>query len=170
MTVSPRCSATATSAETRSDAIIVSFDSVWYSRLRNRSFSAVMRKRIPTTLSPKWIYFHVNSPKGAICGRARLDATRTVNAGTVLELSTELGLTREAIAKYLGSADSVGLYRLRTVEFAKTEATTTELSRWMTYNPPQSFLVLSVAGKAIIDRLCGFTSKAAPKHSGVRHT
>ncbi len=68
--------AKASDVEEQSDGIVVSFGSEWYQPLCQRKFRAVIRKRIPKTLKPAWLYFHVNAPVSAICARAQIRAVR----------------------------------------------------------------------------------------------
>lgn len=165
MTTRPSIMAKATSPDTRSDAIVVSFDYRWYTRMRARAFSAVIRKRMPTSTRPSWLYIHVNAPKSAICARAAIAALEHRDLASALALSDVLALSPQAIASYVADAASIGVYRLRRIEFARTEVTTALLAHHMRYSPPQSFLVLSLQGKHLIDRLCGFRGNTVARRA-----
>lgn len=149
-------SAKAQNAEERSDSIIVSFGAEWLDPLLKRAFSVVIRKRIPKTFTAKWMYFHVNSPVSAICGRGSIESTIELTAKEVVRLSKEITLPPAEITAYLGSEAKIGVYRLGVIQIANTSVTTEVLGQVLSYHPPQSFLILSERAKAIVDRLAGF--------------
>jgi predicted transcriptional regulator len=150
--------AKATTDAARSDAIVVSFDIKWYKRLRERTFSAVIRKRIPKTVSPRSMYFHINAPKSAVCGKASVTSVRIVGRSEVLSLTRELDMTEDMILAYLGPAQTVGCYSLGTIALPPRDLTVNEIRQQMIYHPPQSFFVLSNPAKLLLDELCGFTA------------
>lgn len=152
-----RISAKAKEVEDRSDAIVVSFDAKWYAPIRARTLSLVIRKRIPTSCQPKWLYFHVNSPKSAICARARLTSIAYMPTELVRTFSSELALSSREIDEYCTDLEKVGAYRIEGIELASTDISTRELQRKLIYVPPQSFMFLSKEGKAVIDVFCNFT-------------
>jgi len=151
-----RIVAKAIASDPPSDAVVVSFDASWYERLRKKAFSAVIRKRVPTSTRPNWLYFHINSPKSAICARARLESMGRLDFNSALKMENKLSLPREDIVAYLGNDDAVGIYWIKDIEFPRTEVSTNQLNRLIVYNPPQSFFFLSPEGKRIIDEMCGF--------------
>ena len=57
-----RVPAKAINTADQSDGIVVSFGADWHERLLEGRFTAVIRKRVPKTVTPKWLYFHINSP------------------------------------------------------------------------------------------------------------
>ena len=156
MIVQAKISAKAETPDMRSDAIVVSFDYIWYEPLRRRGFSAIIRKRVPTTFQPSWLYFHINSPKSAICARAPLAGIDHLDLKSVIKIEKSIGISRVAITDYFGHADSVGVYLLGTIELAQVEAAISKLSASLIYSPPQSFFVLSRPAKEIIDTICRF--------------
>ena len=157
--------AKARSAEERSGAIIVSFGTEWYEPLQKKNFKAVIRKRIPANYCPEWLYFHVNSPVGAICARATIREVKSISLREALGLAAELSMETDAIRSYLGQSDSVGCYVLGQTELATTQVTMTQLAKRMVYFPPQSFLYLSIHAKPIIDDLAAFSANIATKDS-----
>ena len=61
--------AKATSPETRSDAIVVSFHAGYFDDVINGVITAVIRKRIPRSASPRWLYFYFNAPRSVLAAR-----------------------------------------------------------------------------------------------------
>lgn len=156
MTSQVRKQATAGSVGDRSCAIVVSFGYEWYAKLRNRTFSAVIRKRVPSTSKPTLLYFHINRPKSAICARASVLSVARVSKRQAVALATELDLSTISIEQYVGDHDSIGLFRIGNIELPEDEITTTALQSTLVYYPPQSFFVLSRDGKSVIDSMCRF--------------
>lgn len=154
-----RVVAKALDSESRSDAIVVSFDAEWYERLRAKRFSAVIRKRIPATLQPKWLYFHFNSPRSALSARARVLSVEMIDEAKALSMERQLDLTADRIRLYVRPNPEIGCYRLAGIELAKRDAALQELGKTLVYYPPQSFFVLSKAAKQIIDEICGFENR-----------
>lgn len=138
-----------------SGAVLVSFDPIWYPLLRS-GLTAVLRKRVPTTRAPNYIYFHLNSPIGRISARAKITSIETITPGNALKLAEELMLSEKEIRAYTANLDSIGVYRISNIEMAKYEISTSELRSVMNYNPPQSFLYLSHQARSIINEACHF--------------
>lgn len=141
----------------QSDSIVVSFGAEWHEPLLAKQFSVVIRKRIPRAASFKWLYFHVNSPIGAICARAPIRKIFTATKKQALALASRIHLSSDDIAAYIGLANDIGCYELGPFQFAKKPATTTELAAQLVYHPPQSFFIVSKRAKKIIDQAAGFS-------------
>ncbi len=156
MIVQARIWAKAETPEMRSDAIVVSFDYIWYEPLHRRRFSAIIRKRVPTSFQPSWIYFHINSPKSAICARASLKGIDHLDLKSAIDIEKFLGLSRDEIISYFGHLDSIGVYLLENIELAEVEVSIGKLAERLIYNPPQSFFALSRPAKMVINQMCGF--------------
>jgi hypothetical protein len=139
-----------------SDAIVVSFDFTWYQGLKTGAFQAVIRKKIPRSFRPRWLYFHVNSPKSAICARGEIRSVEEIDLLGAIDLRLPLQLEEKEIRGYLGGKGKVGLFRLGEIRLAAAERTSSELRERLVYHPPQSFFRLSQQGKKVIDSMCGF--------------
>jgi hypothetical protein len=157
MTVGPRIPAKAAMPEDRSDAIVVSFEYKWYTAIIRAAFSLVIRKRIPTSHKPDWMYFHVNAPKSVICARASVTAVGTMPTKLLCTFTSELALHPDEIAQYCKGREEVGVYRIAGVTLPAVEASMAVLQRELIYSPPQSFMFLSRQAKAVIDRICNFS-------------
>lgn len=149
--------ATASSIEDRSDAIIVSFDSRWHDVLKGGRVSYIIRKRIPKD-TYEWIYFHVNSPISAICGRAKINSICNIALSEAAKLSDEIGLSEKDIFAYVGNRNSIGCYKIGSFEVAVNPQRADEVNKFVNYNPPQSFVILSKSAKQIIDEMSEFCS------------
>lgn len=163
-----RILAKAVAPESQSEAIVVSFGSEWYESLRGKQFTAVIRKRIPANTRPSWLYFHINSPKSAICARAEILSIEKITRSRALQIRRELDLSEEQILKYFGRHESMGCYRLGRIAYPDKDVTSTQIAEQMVYHPPQSFFVLSKEAKKILDGLCGFKREAAVRREDSR--
>src|SRR3989442_302849 len=112
---------TAKAADTgdQSDAIVVSFGAEWHQPLCERKFKAVIRKRIPKTLNPAWLYFHVNAPVSAICARAPILALCDLKRDEALRRAADLALSPADITTYIGGDPTIGCYELGTITPAR---------------------------------------------------
>lgn len=153
--------AKATNLEEQSDSVVVSFGAEWHEPLLARRFSSVIRKRVPKTLHPQWLYFHINAPISAISGRAAIIAIKEVTLPQAVKLTKELALPVADIEKYFAGDRSVGCYELGTIHFPMKPLTIRELAESMVYHAPQSFFILSKRAKVVIDGLAGFKSPSA---------
>jgi hypothetical protein len=149
-------SAKANNAEEQSDAVVVSFAAEWHKLIESKSFSAVIRKRIPRTIEPKWLYFHVNSPIGAICARAQIESCKEILIDEACAISISINLSPQHIRDYAEEHQKIGCYRLVKIFNAAQPVIQSQLSGHMKYHAPQSFFILSKAAKSIIDQLAGF--------------
>jgi predicted transcriptional regulator len=154
--VSDRIAAKAVRPEERSDSIVVSFGPDWLQPLQGRKFTAVIRKRVPKGARPKWIYFHINAPISALCGRAEIRSLDELAVGKVIKMGNELALSPAQIRSYTGTEPAVGCYRLGKIQFPQKPIKMSVLSSHMVYHAPQSFFILSRKGKAAIDKLGRF--------------
>ena len=148
--------AKAVDSNSRSDAIVVSFKSDWYESLKSARFEAVIRKRAPTTFSPRWLYFYINSPKSAVCAKSEILSIEIIESSKAFELTRELDMSHAQIRDYLGSRHSMFLYRIGRPYFPDSEVQLHQLRRHLVYYPPQSFFALSTEAKEFLDRICGF--------------
>jgi len=158
-----RVIAKATSKAEHSGAIVVSFDSRWLRPIQDARVRAVLRKRVPTSADAKWMYLYVNSPVAAIVARARITRIEKVTSDDASEHVAELVLTVGDIDKYIGDADTVGMYVLNDIAIAEKPLTISEMGKELVFYPPQSFLFLSDAGKGVIDRRTGFQGSGKQK-------
>ena len=149
--------AKAQTAVERSGAIVVSFGANWYQEIHPSSFSVIIRKRVPASDHPRWLYFHVNAPVGKICARATIESIRHLSLEEALALANEIDLTDKDIKTYVGNNEAIGAYFVSEIEMAQRQMSTSELQECAIYFPPQSFLFLSHDGKRVIDRKCGFS-------------
>jgi len=159
MSSADRIPAKAANRESRSEAIVVSFRSDWYLSLRAHRFTAVIRKRVPLSVHPRWMYFHLNSPISAICARADILSVEMIDRSKAIQLSRELDLSEDQIVGYFGTLESVGCYRLGALLYPDSDVTRAQITTRVVYHPPQSFCVLSRDAKELLDRLCGFDSE-----------
>ena len=158
-----RIPAKAMGPEEQSDAIVVSFGAEWHKQLTAKQFSVVIRKRVPKSTSFKWLYFHVNSPIGAICARAAIKTIFTATAKEAVKLAGKINLTPEEITEYIGNDASIGCYEIARFQFAKASLTTAVLGTRLTYYAPQSFFILSKPAKLRIDQMAVFSSSVQSK-------
>lgn len=148
--------AKALTLEQRSNAIIVSFDSKWLKPFRKSEFSVVIRKRAPRDRTFEWLYAHIKSPVGAICGRARINDIGTMKADEAVEISMNISLSKKEIMDYISGESSIGFYEIGKFEIAENPAHTKNINEYIKYSPPQSFTILSKFAKRTIDSICGF--------------
>jgi predicted transcriptional regulator len=100
----------------------------------------------------------VNSPIGAICGRAKINSASGITLIEAVNLADEIGLSEKEIYSYVGNGNSIGCYRIGSFELAMNPKKTGEINKLVNYNPPQSFLILSKPAKQIIDEMSEFCS------------
>lgn len=142
--------------EQMSSAVLVSFADKWKYSIENRCIEMVIRKRVPNSYLPKWMYFHVNAPVGQICARAEISDIKKISLQDALEMRQKIGLSADEIEKYLGKDKYIGCYFLTKIETPRNICKSITLKNIMDYNPPQSFLYMSIEGKRIIDDICDF--------------
>lgn len=168
MTTTQLVPAKASGPGDRSDGVVVSFDAKWYEAIVAKAISLVIRKRIPTSYKPEWLYFHVNAPRSALCARARLTSVASMPTKLVRTLASELCLDSADIDEYCGNLEEVGAYRLGGIELAVVEVSVAELQRQLSYTPPQSFMFLSQRAKTIVDTACKFAKVPLAARTGTQ--
>lgn len=141
----------------QSDSIVVSFGAEWHQQLLSKAFSVVIRKRIPKNTSFKWLYFHINSPVSAICGRAEIKTIFTATDTEAIGLASEINLSPAEIKSYINGDHTIGCYTLGKIQLTNAPVPASKLATRLTYHPPQSFFIVSKVAKAVIDKLTGFS-------------
>jgi predicted transcriptional regulator len=160
MSTQQNSSAKAVSSNDQSDAIVVSFGYEWHKHILASSFSIVLRKRIPSKCTKfKWIYMHVNSPIGAICARAAITQISHISLNDAIDWHSEINLPEKAIRSYIGTSDTIGAYRIDKIELTSDPLNTATINEQLVYFPPQSFFILSIRGKEVLDELAGFSRR-----------
>lgn len=155
---SDRIVAKATTRDDQSDAIVVSFAADWYEPLKHRKFSAVIRKRVPKSLSPRWMFLHINAPVSAICACAEIIKIESISLDQAIVTSDELHMPADKIKQYVGAERAIDCYKLGQIYFPGHNLSINEISVHMIYHPPQSFFVLSERAKNLLQELAGFFS------------
>lgn len=168
MNTDERIPAKAISAEDQSDAVVVSFGAEWRGKLATQTFNIVIRKRVPSSSNFKWIYFHINSPVGAICARAPIRRIAYITRKAAVGAAKRIGLSAAEITSYIGSAPEIGAYEIGQVQCPIKPITTGDLASHLNYFPPQSFMIVSKAAKLIIDRLAGFERGGKKRAGGAK--
>jgi len=148
--------AKATTDAEQSNAIVVSFAARWHQHLLAQDFSSVIRKRIPKYKTFEWLYFHINNPVGAICGRAQIETITILTTELAIASGREINLSASEINSYISGDGHVGCYKLGAFQFSNKPVHTTELAARMIYHPPQSFFILSKRAKELVDQMAGF--------------
>jgi len=148
--------AKATTPAEQSDSIVVSFGAEWHQHLLSKAFSVVIRKRIPKNSSFSWLYFHINSPVSALCGRAKIEKLLTVTEKEAVALAKQIHLSPAEIKSYIGGDSNIGCYKLGAFEFGREPVTAATLGTRLVYHPPQSFLILSQRAKEVVDHFAGY--------------
>jgi predicted transcriptional regulator len=162
-----RIPAKAMTREEQSDAIVVSFAAQWHRPLTKKTFTVVLRKRIPQVSQFRWLYFHLNSPLSAICGRALIKKTSAITKTEAVALRKAINLSALEIESYVGKDATIGCYELGRVEVLSQPVPASELSSRLVYHPPQSFFILSKNAKHVINEMAGFnrTERERPSTS-----
>ena len=148
--------AKATSPAEQSDGVVVSFGADWHEPLLAKAFSLVIRKRIPKCATFNWLYFHINAPISALCGRARIQKVLTLTEKEAIAHAKQIHLPPAEIKSYIEGDSKIGCYKLGAFEFGKMPVSAARLSTRLVYHPPQSFFILSKEAKKIIDAFSGF--------------
>lgn len=156
MNTKERIPAKADTSSEQSDAIVVSFGAEWYEHLLAQDFSVVIRKRVPGNTAFKWLYFHINSPVGAICARAAIKRIVSITKQEAIRKAKLINLSSDDITSYLGNRQHIGCYEIGTIEFPAKSITAAQINSELYYFPPQSFFIVSKNAKSIIDHMAGF--------------
>lgn len=142
--------------ENQGGAIVVSFEASWLDSIRKKLITRVIRKRVPKTNNPRFLYVYVNSPVGALVARAKISKLSAANIATALKHAKTLCLSPKEIKAYIGPANEVGMYQLESIQLASKPMTLHELRSAMTFHPPQSFFFLSREAQSVIDQKARF--------------
>jgi len=144
------------SLDDRSEAIILSIDSKWSVPLLSGSLQCVIRKRLPISSYPRFVYFHAKSPLSAIIGRAEIVEIRRAPLAFLLHSQVALQIDAERIESYVGNSTEAGWLKFRAMEATKRTVGLARLRSELEYFPPQSFAFVSRKSLPIIDEMCGF--------------
>jgi hypothetical protein len=144
--------------EQTAEAVVVSFHSSWQEKIRKSAFTTILRKKIPVIARPQRMYFHVKSPIGAICARARIREIKNISKAEALNLELSINLSTEKILQYIGNASHIGAYFIADIYYAPCEAKLRDINCEFPYYPPQSFVSLSADREEKIINICKFNT------------
>ena len=150
-----RLTAKAANAEA-STGVVVSFDARWFRPISEGRISLVLRKRVPQSALPKWMYMYINSPASVLLARAPIKKILTLPLADALKRHKELDLANDEIGAYFRGSAAVGAYELGPLEIASEPLQLSWLRHNMTFHPPQSFFFLAQTAQAVIDKHGGF--------------
>lgn len=148
--------AKATSTESTSDSIIVSFDSRWENIFLTKPISGFIRKRLPKTHKTKYVYFYFGGPSRQIAFRASVREIAEIPVNTALSFATSLCISRLEIRSYCEGTPTVGICKIHKIKKAHQPVSLEKLRSRLLFFPPQSFVILGIEAKRIIDQLAGF--------------
>ncbi len=149
-------SAKARTKDDRSDGVVVSFGAHWHGKLLDAAFSRIIRKRVPISNHPRWLYFYIKSPISKICGRAKIISIKKLTKEDVTASPERIGLSVTEILHYMGEEISIGCYDICDIQIAQYGVSAYDSKIELRYSPPQSFFFLSIEGKLELDRVCRF--------------
>lgn len=84
-----------------------------------------------------------------------------------LNIPNRIGLNRNEIIAYINGQFEIGFYEISSFDAALNPANTMEINNIISYNPPQSFVILSKFSKKAIDNLCRFEISPIAKEINV---
>jgi predicted transcriptional regulator len=146
----------ATCPKDTSDSIIVSFESRWESIFYEKRLKGFIRKRLPKSLPPKFVYAYFGSPTCRIALRAKVLKIEEVPVNYVQSNAASLCISKDEIVDYCGTNPRIGLCTIGKIELARHPISLAKLKTRLAFFPPQSFLILSHHAKAEIDKLAAF--------------
>jgi predicted transcriptional regulator len=135
----------------RPSAVVVAFNVRLLEDVKDSSFSAIIRRRVPAS-TPDFLYFHVKAPISGIVGRARVIAVRRVSSKEAVVLAPRLKMLAAEVADYVGERKSVGIYEIADVKLFERPLHTDQLRAGFPYHPPQNFIRLSGDAVGFIER------------------
>jgi len=147
-------SAKADTETNRSDAVLVSFDSRWEHSIKNGDLKAFIRKRLPKTLTPKWIYAYCGSPVAAILARFRVNRVTEVSSSDAVKSASRLGMKAVDVSSYCKGRSTIGYCEVMEMQKADKPMTLVKIRSLMSFHPPQSFIILSKDACMMIDAEC----------------
>lgn len=145
----------------RSGAIILSFHAKWDVPLRERKISVVFRKDGPRRFNPDWLYAYLTAPVSAITAKMPVTSYRKMALDEAVKLApegllTEEGLRAYASAPYSASYSELVVFRIGEIQAASSPVTMRQLQTEFSFWPSPTYIPLSEAGKATLDRLAKF--------------
>lgn len=152
--MTPVLSAKANTEANRSDSVLVSFDSRWEHSIKSGDLKAFIRKRLPKTVAPKWIYGYCGSPVAAILARFRVIRVTEVSSSDAVKLASRLGMSAVDVASYCKGRSTIGYCEVTGMQKAERPMTLVKIRSLMSFHPPQSFIILSKDACEIIDSEC----------------
>ena len=134
-----------------SDSIVVSFEARWDGIFLKGGVLGFIRKRLPRTTQPKWVYAYFGTPLSRISFKAEIKSISEVPVSVALARARDLSISREEINEYCTGLSKIGLCLTGTPIFARHKVEMKDLRSAMSFFPPQSFLTLSKDAKKAIE-------------------
>ena len=152
--MTPVLSAKAITETDRSDSVLVSFDSRWEQAIKKGGVKAFIRKRLPKTITPKWVYAYCGSPVAAILARFRINRIGEISSTEAVKLASRLSMSANDVAAYCRGRSIIGYCEVSKTQKSKKPMTLVSIRSLMSFHPPQSFIILSKDACEMIDTAC----------------
>lgn len=145
--------ARATSPTENSDSILVSFDSRWTDLLKSKTNFSFIRKRLPVSIVPRYVYIYCKSPISSIIGKAEVSQIGFVPVSEAVREGNRLSMTHDEITKYCSGQETIGLCRLENLVRFSHPLNLASICQKLDFTPPQSFVILSKHAVISIEEL-----------------
>lgn len=116
------------------------------------SFSFI-RKRLPVSIIPRFVYIYCKSPISSIIGKAEVSQIGFVPVSEALREGNRLSMTQDDIEKYCSGQESIGLCRLENLIRFSHPLNLVSICEKLDFTSPQSFVILSKQAVISIDEL-----------------
>lgn len=130
-------------------SVVYSFESRWADAIRQGEVRVFFRKRRPTRV-PARVFFYIGAPVKSIIGFADVEGISNASLIEAVALRDLGAITESELKRYIGQDGQVSAIRVGFPTIFTEPLQLSDLKERFSFNPPQSFSILSDAFEATL--------------------
>jgi predicted transcriptional regulator len=132
-----------------SASVVYSFEGRWEDAIRQGEVRVFFRKRRPTRL-PTRVFFYVGAPVKSIIGFADVEGISISTLAEAVAIRDLGAITESELKRYIGQDGQVNAIRVGIPTIFAEPLQLSDLKERFSFNPPQSFSIVSDAFEATL--------------------
>jgi predicted transcriptional regulator len=142
------------------ESVVFSFEDRWKTPILKNQIAVFFRKRAPTSVVPRQVFFYVSAPTSSVVGFARIVSQAKVTKPEAIEHRLAGKISELELNRYISERDTVYMIRIADQQNFKRQVHFTELLRLGVFHPPETFFFLSQWGVSTLKELGGISVPA----------
>jgi len=130
-------------------SVVYSFEGRWKDAILHGEVRVFFRKRRPTRL-PARVFFYIGAPVKSVIGFADVEGISSVSLVEAIAIRDQGAISESELKRYIGQDGQVNAIRIGIPTILTEPLQLSDLKERFSFNPPQSFSIVSDAFEATL--------------------